>query len=103
MNNIALLYEVILLPPIIYETSLFLLQSVRVLSNIGKMVTVQIFSILLQTAALILVSKLFLKFSINWSKYIALIAQLNDYPGTLEPFVDLCQKDVSSLNYVALA
>ena len=69
-----------ILPPIVYESAMRLVLSVTVLTNFGKLITTEVFSIMVATSLLMLASFVTLpKEQGKWLSYLALITQLNDY------------------------
>lgn len=85
------------MPPIIYESSLTLVQNVKVMKRIGSLCMFQIFSIFVTTAWLFLPELLFPRLDMLPRVSMAMLLQLNDYVGTLEPQVQMVIKDFDNV------
>lgn len=92
-----------ILPTIVYESALTAVLSVSVLTSFGKLITSEVFSILLATVLLILASYLTLMSASHkkWLSYLALITQLNDYQGTLEPLINVNRAREDALAFIS--
>lgn len=92
-----------ILPPLIYESSISLLKSRGVFYRIGSLLFSQHISIIVCTGVIfVLGCSLIKQDKINYQILfqIALIAQLNDYVSTLEPPVLMAIDQISLTNQV---
>lgn len=90
-----------ILPPLIYESSLTLLKSRRVFNRIGSLLFSQYISIMICTSVIFVLGfSLIRQDKIDYEilLQIALIAQLNDYVSTLEPPVLIAIDQISLTN-----
>ena len=90
-----------ILPPLIYESSLTLLKSRGVFNRIGSLLFSQYISIMICTGVIFVLGfSLIRQDKIDYKilLQIALIAQLNDYVSTLEPPVLIAIDQISLTN-----
>ena len=103
----TLFFEVLIMPPIIYESSLSLIHNARVMSRLGSLCILQVLTILVTTAWLLLPDLLFKNLKIFTSVPMALLIQVNDYVGTVEPHVQMAvtnyEKNEESLSFLAFS
>lgn len=64
ISDLTLFFEVLIMPPIIYESSLSLIHSIRVISRIGSLCVFQMFTILVTAAWICLPDLIFKQLNI---------------------------------------
>ena len=103
MQELLLLFQVVILPPIIYESSLTMIKDIKVFTRIGTIMASSVISIMLSIAAF---AVLLLIFQLNSViLFISVIVQLNDYSGTLESPISFSvdnDETISFMSFMAL-
>jgi len=98
----TLFFELVLMPPIIYESSLTLITNVKVFARIGSLCLQQV-AIIAITCALLKCPDLIFG-DLDVSMYLILLIQLNDYVGSVEPHIQMTvqdyQKNEESLSFL---
>lgn len=97
-EDLLLFFQVLIVPPLIYESSITMLKKVKMFTRIGTLlISVTIVTFL--SFFVITIFNLFLNFG-HSSILLALIVQLNDYSGTLDPHVSFAVNDDESLSFL---
>jgi len=97
-EDLLLFFQVLIVPSLIYESSVTMLKKVKMFTRIGTLlISVTIVTFL--CFAILTVLNLFLNFGPS-SLLMALIVQLNDYSGTLDPHVSFAVNDDESLSFL---
>ena len=98
-EDLLLFFQVLIVPALIYESSVTMLKKVKMFTRIGTLLIsvtiVTFFSFFILT-----ILNLFLRFGGPSSILLALIVQLNDYSGTLDPHVSFAVNDDESLSFL---
>jgi hypothetical protein len=97
-EDLLLFFQVLLVPPLIYESSVTMFKKIKMFTRIGTLLISVIITTFLSFAILTMVN-LFFGFGPS-SIILALIVQLNDYSGTLDPHVSFGVNDDESLSFI---